>query len=112
WEGLIARLQRQHWLLLVTPLLIAAGKTRQLASARRTESLKPAAFPYRYDLLEALKAAAESGRRVVLMGGDTPELRAAGEYLGFEIEAIDASGKPSRSGRLLELAPGGFDYVA
>lgn len=108
WEGLIARLQRQRWLLLVSPLLMAGGKTRQLASARRTESLKPAAFPYRHDLIDALKTCAQRGRRVILVGPDTPELQAAGEHLGLEVQPIAA---PGHRDRLLELTPDGFDYV-
>src|SRR6187551_1119816 len=67
WEALIARLQRQRWLLLVSPFLMAGGKARQLASARRAESLKPAVLPYRHDLLDALKACHQRGRRVVLV---------------------------------------------
>lgn len=108
WEGLIARLQRQRWMLLVSPLLIAGGKARQLASARRTENLQPAAFPYRYDLVDALKVCVERGRRVILVGSDTPELRSAGHHLGLEVEAVEA---PGHREQLLELTPAGFDYV-
>ncbi|HEU5073050.1 MAG TPA: hypothetical protein VFU02_02740, partial [Polyangiaceae bacterium] len=96
WEGLIARLQRQRWLLLVSPLLVIGGKARQLASARRSESLHPAAFPYRYDLVDALKVCQQAGRRVILIGADTPELRAAGQHLGLEVQPSDVNGTSSR----------------
>ena len=112
WEGLIARLQRQRWLLLVSPLLIAGGKARQLAASRRAASLKPEAFPYRYDLVEALRTCTQAGRRVILVGSNTPELHAAGQHLGLEIQPIEPSGNPSRQARLLEGAPDGFDYIA
>ena len=112
WEALIARLQRQRWLLLVSPFLMAGGKARQLASARRAASLRPATFPYRHDLLDALKACDQQGRRVVLVGGDTPELRAAGEHLGLEIQTFEVGENPSRRDRMLQAAPAGFDYVA
>jgi len=111
WEGLVARMQHERWLLLVSPLLVMGGKSRQLASARRTESLKPAAFPYRYDLIDALRARSQQGRRVILVGADTPELRGAGDHLGFEVQPIEVTGNPTRRERLLELTPGGFDYV-
>lgn len=111
WEALIGRLQRQRWLLLVSPLLMAGGKTRQLESARKSESLKPEAFPYRYDLVDALKACDQGGRRVVLVGSDTPELHGAGAHLGLQVQPLEVSGNPSRRDRLQELSPSGFDYI-
>src|SRR5687768_15199113 len=112
WEAFIARLQRQRWLLLVSPFLMAGGKARQLASARRAASLRPAQFPYRHDLLDALKVCDQHGRRVVLVGADTPELRAAGEHLRLEIQTFEAGDSSGRRDLLLEAAPAGFDYVA
>lgn len=112
WEALIARLQRRRWLLLVSPLLMAVGKERQLASSRRAASLGPAQFPYRHDLLDALKACGQRGRRVVLVGADTPELRAAGEHLGLEIQLVEGAGNSGRRDLLLAGAPAGFDYMA
>lgn len=109
WEGLVARLQRRRWLLLFSPFAVLGGKRRQLESARRTASLNPATFPYRYDLYEALLAAKAAGRQVVLVGPDSPELRAAAEHAGFDA-VISERGK-ARPETLQRAYPGGFDYV-
>jgi len=91
---------------------MAGGKARQLNSARQAASLAPATFPYRQDLLEALKACGQRGRRVVLVGADTPELHAAGEHLGLEIQVLEGGDHSRLRDRLLLAAPAGFDYVA
>ncbi len=116
WEHLIAVLRKSPWLVSIAPFWLLGGRRQLERAVEARSSFDPATLPYRADLVEALRAAAGKGRRVVLSAPGEPKLaRAVADHLGFfaEVVAEESTATLEAQLRLLSERFGatGFDYV-
>ncbi len=116
WEHLIAILRKRPWLVFVAPLWLLGGRARFERAVEARSSFDVATLPYRADLLEALVAAKDKGRRIVLSAPGEPKLaRQVADHMAIFAEVVaeqSATTFEQQRALLVErLGPVGFDYV-
>ncbi|ORE94851.1 UbiA family prenyltransferase [Aurantimonas sp. 22II-16-19i] len=117
WETLFLNARQSPARLLGLPGWLAAGKARLKAELATGIDFDPALLPYREEVLEALRAARASGRRIVLATGANERLaHAVADHLGLFDEVMascDAVNLTSER-KLKRITAGcgvdGFDY--
>ncbi len=117
-ESLVLLARQRPWLVLRVPFWVLGGRARFKRAVGDHVSLDPSALPYRQELLEALRASREQGRKLVLAtAADRRIAEGVARHLGI-FDAVHASDgavnlKASTKGGLLcsEYGKGGFDYV-
>ena len=100
-------------------MLSGVGQVRREMRAVTADSLNVVAFPYRNDLVEVLRSAAQQGRRVVLWAPAADSLaRAVAAHFGFIHEVLPGasdrqlSAAEQRSFLETRFKATGFDYIA
>ncbi|MAU96445.1 MAG: prenyltransferase [Fulvimarina sp.] len=117
WETLFLNARQSPARLLGVPGWLMAGKARLKAELAQGIDFDPALLPYREEVLEALRAARTSGRRIVLATGANERLaHAVADHLGLFDEVMascDAVNLTSER-KLERITAGcgveGFDY--
>lgn len=111
----VALLFRQRpWVVLMLPLWTLGGALRLKQRVAASSPLDPAFLPYRRQLLEALRACRESGRKVVLTDSDAELARRVAAHLEI-FDEVYVADRSNRNGGLVDALlgafPEGFDYV-
>ena len=117
WEGLVLLFRQRPWVSLAVPLWFSRGSARFKAKVAQSGKLDPKTLPYRAELVSALKASRQSGRKIVLA---TSAHRALAESVAEHLALFDAVYASDESANLkgarkrdaLNAAfSSGFDYV-
>jgi 4-hydroxybenzoate polyprenyltransferase len=118
WEGFVGLLRERPWLILLAPLWLLSGRAGFKRAVASRISLDPASLPYREELVEALRAAKQRGRKLALA---TAADREVAEGIAGHLELFDdvfaSDGKENLKAHhkreRLTAAYGarGFDYV-
>lgn len=118
WESVILMLRTQPWLIVIAPLWLLGGRARFKRAVAKRVSIDPTALPYREDLLAALRASKQRGRKLVLAtAADRGIAEPVAMHLGLFDEVMSSDGeanlKAARKRERLAAAygAGGFDYV-
>lgn len=119
WEGLVLLLRRRPWLALLAPLWMLGGRARLRRAVAEHAELDPASLPYRHELLEALRASRERGRRLVLATrADRKVAEDVARHLAL-FDAVHASdgihhldARAKRDALRAAYGEGGFDFVS
>jgi 4-hydroxybenzoate polyprenyltransferase len=114
WEHLIAILRKQPYLVFLLPLWVLGGRARLERAVEARSSFDVATLPYRAELLAALRAAQQKGRRIVLFApGEARLAERVAEQLGVfaEVVADDAATSAEQQSARLTERFGKFDFV-
>ena len=118
WESVILLLRTQPWLIVVAPLWLLGGRARFKRAVSSRVAIDPTALPYREDVLAALRASKQRGRKLVLAtAADRGVAEPIALHLGLFDEVMSSDGTANlKAGRKRErlaaaYGPGGFDYV-
>ncbi|TFF22857.1 UbiA family prenyltransferase [Jiella endophytica] len=117
WETLFLNARQSPARLLQLPGWLSGGKARLKAELARNVDFDPALLPYREDVVEALRAAKRSGRRIVLATGANERLaHAVADHLGLfdevmaSCEAVNLTSRRKLDRITASCGDEGFDY--
>jgi 4-hydroxybenzoate polyprenyltransferase len=118
WESVILMLRKRPWLILLAPIWMLGGRARFKRAIAQRVPLDAALLPYREELLAALRAGKERGRKLVLAtAADSDVAQRVARHVGLFDEVFSSDGetnlKASRKRDRLSAAyaTSGFDYV-
>ncbi|MFZ5892917.1 MAG: UbiA family prenyltransferase [Myxococcota bacterium] len=117
WESVALMFRSRPWTAVALPFWLLGGRARFKRAVANTAALDPANLPYRKDLVDALRASRERGRKLVLAtAADRKIAEGVAGHLGL-FQAVHASDgevnlKASYKRDLLRSTySDGFDYV-
>jgi phosphoserine phosphatase len=118
WEGMVLMLRKRPWLVVLAPFWLLGGRARFKRAVAGHTSIDPAALPYREDLLDALRATKQGGRKLVLAtAADRKIAELVASHVGLFDQVFSSDGeenlKAARKRECLTQAfgEGGFDYI-
>lgn len=118
WESVILLLRHKPWLIALAPFWLLGGRARFKRAIASRVSLDPSALPYREELVEALRASKQRGRRLVLAtAADRDVAERIAKHVGLFDEVLSSDGEANlkahkkRERLVAAYAASGFDYV-
>lgn len=118
WESVIMLIRRQPWLILIAPLWLLSGRARFKRAVAARVVLDPKALPYREELVAALRASKQRGRRLVLAtAADRGVAECVATHLDLFDDVLSSDGRANlkaqkkRERLAAAYGAGGFDYI-